>query len=229
MTTFRGALVVALIACALGGPALFATAAAEDNITTTLQGVVQRNNEQQVQAIATRNMSLVAETSTEEYARQVTGVLQTMLNNHVTGMTLLKLDWGPTTVSADGTTATVATLESWRIMSSDGISDGTIDYEPARNDYTLVFDKGSWRIKSVVQTPGPVATFAPTATPTVTPPPTVTPTATPLPTDTPVPTATPSSEDVGEITDPSMEVPLDMEPSEPGEPGDPGIPDEPVE
>ena len=94
-------------------------------------------------------MSLVSDTSTADYSRQLAGVLQDMLDNEkVTGIALLHLDWGPITVGADGASALVTTFETWHF---DALS-GSVDYVPARNDYTLVLDQGTWKIKSDVIT-----------------------------------------------------------------------------
>lgn len=118
-----------------------------------LQQVVQRSNDQQVQAIATRNLSLVADTVTDDHFRDLANTLQDLLNHKVTGIALLKLDWGPIVVAADGSSAVVTTFETWRVVSQEG----SVDDAPHRNDYTLVRDNATatWRIKSTVQVPVP--------------------------------------------------------------------------
>jgi len=105
---------------------------------------------------------------------------------------LLKIDFGPVAVAPDGASANATTWETWRINSQAG----TIDYDPVRNDYVLVLDNGTWKIKSDVQvvgaptpTPGPPTPTA--GPPTSTPSPTSTSTPTPTPTVQPTPTPTP--------------------------------------
>jgi hypothetical protein len=122
-------------------------------LPTVLQQVVQRSNDQQVQAIATRNLSLVADTVTDDHFRDLANTLQDLLNHKVTGIALLKLDWGPIVVAADGSSAVVTTFETWRVVSQEG----SVDDAPHRNDYTLVRDNATatWRIKSTVQVPLP--------------------------------------------------------------------------
>jgi len=135
-------------------PTVTATATATATVTPTpipialvVQQVIQHGNDEQVQAIATRNVSLVSDTVTTDHFQELTGVLQDMLNSHVTSIALLKLDWGPIVVAADGRSVVATTYESWRIVSQFG----QIDYEPVRNDYTLVLDNAAWKITSDVQ------------------------------------------------------------------------------
>jgi len=135
-------------------PTVTPTATATATVTPTpipipmlVQQVIQHGNDEQVQAIATRNLSLVSDTVTNDHFQELAGVLQDMLNHQVTGIALLKLDWGPIVVGADGKSVVATTYESWRIVSQSG----QIDYDPVRNDYTLVLDNASWKIKSDVQ------------------------------------------------------------------------------
>jgi hypothetical protein len=114
---------------------------------TAIQKVIQRSNDEQVQAIATRNVSLIADTLTDDHVQELSSILQDMLNHRVTGIALLKLDWGPIVVAPDGTRAVATTYETWRVVSQEG----TVDDAPQRNDYTLVFDNATWKIKSNVQ------------------------------------------------------------------------------
>jgi hypothetical protein len=130
------------------------TATPTPNATATanaIQQVIQHSNDEQVQAISTRNLSLVSDTVTDDHFRELVGILQDMLNSKVNSIALLKLDWGPIVVAADGTSAVATTYETWRIVSQAG----TIDYDPVRNDYTLVFGNAAWKVKSDVQVVGP--------------------------------------------------------------------------
>jgi len=138
---------------------------ADDDVTTAIQQVIKQSNDEQVQAIATRNLSLVTDTTTSDHFQDIANSLQDLLNHQVTGISILQLDFGPVTVSSDGSSATATTFESWRINSTAG----SIDYDPVRNDYTLVLDNGTWKIKSVEQDATPAPTPVPTATPVATP------------------------------------------------------------
>jgi len=120
-------------------------------IPVLVQQVIQHGNDEQVQAINTRNLSLISDTVTADHLAELTGILQDMLNSHVTSIALLKLDWGPIVVAADGKSVVATTYEAWRIVSQNG----SIDYDPVRNDYTLVLDNTAWKIKSDVQVSAP--------------------------------------------------------------------------
>lgn len=117
------------------------------DMTSAIKQTIQRSNEEQVEAVATRNLSLMSDTLTVDQFQALSTIIQDLLDTRVTGITLLKLDWGPITVGADGSSAQATTYESWRIVSQAG----SIDYDPVRNDYTLILDNGTWKIKSAVQ------------------------------------------------------------------------------
>jgi hypothetical protein len=123
-------------------------------VAAGLQQVIQRSNDQQVQAIATRNLSLIADTVTADHFPELANILQDMLNSKVTAIALLNLDWGPVVVAPDGSSAVVTTVETWRIVSQAG----TVDDAPMRNDYTLVLDNATWKIKSDVLSALPTPT-----------------------------------------------------------------------
>jgi hypothetical protein len=122
--------------------------------TVAIQQVLQRSNDQQIQAIAQRNLSLIADTLTADHFQELAGILQDMLEHKVMSIALLKLDWGPIVVAADGKSAVATTYETWQIVSVAG----SVDDEPQRNDYTLVLDNATWKIKSDVQVIAPAPT-----------------------------------------------------------------------
>jgi hypothetical protein len=199
MAGLRRGLVVLGLFGAFVGAAAQTVAVADDNLNITLQQVVQHSNDLQVQAIESRNLSLAADGLTDDYSKQVTANLQDMVDSKVYAISLLQVVWGPVTIAADGASATVTTYEAWRINSEAG----SIDYDPVQNDYTLVLDNGTWKIKSDAQStaPSPLPTSLPTPlpagslpSPTLTSTPQPTPTSTPQPTATSVPEPTPTSE-----------------------------------
>jgi hypothetical protein len=112
-----------------------------------IQQVIQRSNDEQVQAISTRNLSLITDTLTADHVPELTAILQDMIDHKVNSIELLKLDWGPVVVAPDGSHAVATTTETWRITSAAG----TVEDAPVRNDYTMVLDSGTWKIKSDVQ------------------------------------------------------------------------------
>jgi hypothetical protein len=142
-------------------PTATPTAIPTVNPTTALQQVIQRSNDQQMQAIATRNLSLIADSLTDDYFRVLANTLQDMLDHKVSNITLLKLDWGAIVIAPDGASAVVTTYETWRIVSEAG----SVDDEPHRNDYTVVIDNARWKIKADVQAIAPSQAPAPAVTP----------------------------------------------------------------
>jgi hypothetical protein len=116
--------------------------AAEQDANTAIQQVIQRSNEEQAQALAARDASLMSDTSTSEHFQELLQINQDLLDNGVTSIKLVKLDWGA--VAIDGSTASATTYETWTTT----LSDGTVGQTRDRNDYSLVLDNGAWKIKT---------------------------------------------------------------------------------
>jgi hypothetical protein len=118
--------------------------AADEDVNAAIQQVIQHSNDEQVQAIAARDPSLMADTLTSDHYQELVKVNQNLLDSGVTSISLAKLDWGAITV--DGSTATATTYETWTTTLADGTSEQSRD----RNDYSLVLDNGAWKIRSDV-------------------------------------------------------------------------------
>jgi hypothetical protein len=84
----------------------------------------------------------MADTSTPAYLQELTQTNQDLSSSGVSGIALVKLDWGP--ISVNGATATATTYETWTTT----LADGTTLQSRDENDYTLVQDSGTWRIAS---------------------------------------------------------------------------------
>jgi hypothetical protein len=84
----------------------------------------------------------MADTVTSDHYQELVQINQDLLNNGVTSISLVKLEWGA--IAVDGSSATATTYETWRTTFSNGTTDQSRD----RNDYTLVLDDGQWKIKS---------------------------------------------------------------------------------
>jgi Peptidase A4 family len=110
--------------------------------TTAIQQLIQRANDEQAQAIANRDPSVMADTSTGDHYREMQQINQDLLDHDVTAIKLTKLEWGPVTVN--GSTALATTYETWTTTYSDGTSETTRD----TNQYSLVQDNGAWKIAS---------------------------------------------------------------------------------
>jgi hypothetical protein len=117
-------------------------AAADQDVNTAIQQVIQRSNEEQAQAIAAKDPSLMADTVTADHFQDLAQTNQNLLDSGVVSIKLAKLEWGA--VAVDGSTATATTYETWTTT----LSDGTVDQSRDRNDYSLVLDAGAWKIKT---------------------------------------------------------------------------------
>jgi Peptidase A4 family len=118
--------------------------APNEDANAAIQQVIQRGNDEQVQAISARDSSLMADTVTSDHYQELVQINQDLVDNGVTSISLVKLEWGA--IAVDGSSATATTYETWRTTLRDGSTDQSRD----RNDYTLVLDNGQWKIKSDV-------------------------------------------------------------------------------
>jgi hypothetical protein len=107
-----------------------------------IQQVIQHANDEQVQAIAARDPSIMRDTSTSDHYQQLVRTNQDLLDSGVVKIELTKLDWGTATVS--GSNATATTFETWRTS----FVDGSTQLERDQNDYSLVKEAGTWKIAS---------------------------------------------------------------------------------
>jgi hypothetical protein len=83
----------------------------------------------------------MADTATADHYQYLVQINQDLLDNGVSSINLVNLEWGA--VAVNGSSATATTYETWRTI----FSDGTVDQSRDRNDYTLVLDSsGNWKI-----------------------------------------------------------------------------------
>jgi Peptidase A4 family len=114
----------------------------EQNPQGAIQQVIQRSNEEQIEAIATRDPQRMADTATSDHFQELVQINQDLLDNGVSSIRLVRLEWG--NVSVNGTTATATTYETWRTTYSDGRTEQSRD----QNEYTLVLDSATWKIQT---------------------------------------------------------------------------------
>jgi hypothetical protein len=139
-------------------PAAAAAAATGGGVTAdaatqqAIQDVIRNVDDAQVQAIATNNPRLSIATATPEFnAEQATGN-QDLLDNGVTEVKLLNMEWGQITVNGNSANATV--YETWTMT----LDDGTTVQSRDRNIYTLVKDNsGNWVVQADVHPDQPGA------------------------------------------------------------------------
>src|SRR5437870_8023727 len=95
-------------------PSFVATTSPEEDV----QKAIERGNSEQEQAIASRDSSVMRDTSTDAYYRDMASTNQSMLDHGITAIKLTKLEWGPVVVS--GANATATTYETWSTEFADG-------------------------------------------------------------------------------------------------------------
>jgi len=107
-----------------------------------IQDVIQKLDEAQAQAIATNDPNVMVATATADFYQQQVAINQDLVNNGVTEVKLLNLEWGQ--VSVAGNTATATVYETW----STTFDDGTTEQARDRNVYTLVQENGTWKVQA---------------------------------------------------------------------------------
>src|SRR5205807_2132893 len=107
-------------------------AAQDQDSTAAIQQVIQRSNDEQVEAITARDPARMSDTTTSDHFQELVQINQDLLDHGVNTIRLVRLDWGP--ISVNGTSATATTYETWRTTYSDGQTEQSRD----QNDYTLV-------------------------------------------------------------------------------------------
>ena len=142
--------VAAVLLCGIAALAVAAQSSADPQLAA-IQQVIQRGNDEQVQAISSQNPAVMSDTATPAHYQQLVQVNQNLLGQGVASIRLTNLTWGPITI--DGTTATATSYETWVTTFADSTTMSSTD----TNVYTLVQQNGSWVIQDDQQ---------PTATPT---------------------------------------------------------------
>ncbi|MEP6694156.1 MAG: G1 family glutamic endopeptidase [Chloroflexota bacterium] len=127
-------------------PAAATTATVTSDATAeAIKQVIERANQAQQKAFASGDVTLMRDTATAAYYDELTKINRDLASGGVTGFALVGIEWGDVTVS--GTTAAATAYETWRTTYTDGSQDQHTD----RNDYALVLDGGTWRIRADVQ------------------------------------------------------------------------------
>ena len=123
-------------------PTTAAPAAVAGPDETAIQQLIQHANDEQVQAIASKDPSGMADTATSDHFQQMQQINQELLDNGVSQIQLTKLEWGP--VAVTGSSASATTYETWTTTYADGTSETSRD----TNQYSLVQDNGNWKISA---------------------------------------------------------------------------------
>jgi hypothetical protein len=107
-----------------------------------IKQVIQLSNQEQQQAVAAHNPTLMRDTATATYYSQAVQELNDLVNAGVSEIQLVKLDWGPIKLQGT-TTAQVTTTETWRTTFGDGSTLQQVD----SNVYTLVLESDTWKVQ----------------------------------------------------------------------------------
>lgn len=113
-----------------------------DSDEAAITRVIQQANSDQEVAIASQDLTRLPETATEPYAHQLTEASRNMIDNGATTLRLVRMDWGPITMAGDSAQAT--TFETW----ATDYDDGTTEQLRDRNVYTLIRQRGTWKIQA---------------------------------------------------------------------------------
>lgn len=124
---------------AQAAPAVVAT----DPTTAAIQAVIQRANQEQQDAFAQQDPTIMQDTATPGYYAQLVQINQAMAAAGTVDIRLISLDWGPVTL-VDATTARATTYETWQTTDATGATIQSRDV----NVYTLVALQGGWVIQS---------------------------------------------------------------------------------
>lgn len=116
---------------------------AEARATAAIQAVIQRANQEQQDAFAKDDPTIMRDTATSSYYDELVQINADMRSAGVSAIKLVNLEWGPITLTSP-TTAQATTYETWLTTNSDGSTDQSRD----RNDYTLVQEQGVWKIQT---------------------------------------------------------------------------------
>ena len=119
-----------------------AGAPADPATQRAIQQVIQQLDEAQAQAIATNNPNLMAPTATNEFYQEEVAANQDLVDNGVTEVKLINIEWGDIVVN--GSSATATDWETW----STTFEDGTTTQSRDRNVYQLVQQDGAWKVQA---------------------------------------------------------------------------------
>jgi ketosteroid isomerase-like protein len=119
-----------------------ASSAADAATQQAIQQVIQQLDAAQALAIATNDPNVMAATATPEFYQEQVATNQDLVDNGVTEVKLIKIEWGDVVVN--GSTATATAWETW----STTFEDGTTMQSRDRNVYTLVQQNGAWKVQA---------------------------------------------------------------------------------
>ncbi len=124
-------------------PGFKALTDSNDPTTAAVQAVIQKANQEQQDAFAKNDPTIMQDTATSSYYNELVQINSDMANGGVSDIKLVKLEWGPVNVTSP-TTAEATTYETWQTT----FSDGSTDQSREQNNYTLAQQNGNWLIQT---------------------------------------------------------------------------------
>ena len=118
------------------------TASPASTAVDAIKAVIQRANQEQQQAFAAQNPTLMRDTATTTYYNQLAQGFVDLQRASVTAIHLVNLTWGPITLQG-ATAAQATTAENWRTT----FADGSTVQETDTNVYTMVLQNGAWKVQ----------------------------------------------------------------------------------
>lgn len=118
------------------------TVTATDPTQQAIEQVIQKGDNEQAQAFAGNDPTVMQDSSTSDFYQSQVSVNQDLHDNGVSDIKLVGIDWGD--INVNGTQATATAWETWTTTYSDGTTEQSRD----RNVYTLVQQNGAWVISA---------------------------------------------------------------------------------
>jgi hypothetical protein len=113
-----------------------------DGSDATIEQVIQQADNEQIQALASQDPSVMADTATPQHYQELLQVNQQLVTGGVASIALDGIDWGA--ISVNGTSATAVDYETWTTTYADSSTLESRD----ENDYSLVQQNGAWVISA---------------------------------------------------------------------------------
>lgn len=117
--------------------------ASSDPAIAAVQAVIQKADQEQQDAFAKNDPTIMQDTATSSYYSQLPQINSDMANGGVSVIKLVKIDWGEVKLT-NPTTAQASAYETWETTYTDGSSDQAREL----NVYTLVQEQGIWKIQA---------------------------------------------------------------------------------
>jgi len=107
-----------------------------------IEQVITQVDQAQVQAIQSGDPSVMTATATSQFYQDQVANNQDLVDNGVTDIKLVNIEWG--SILVNGNSAVATDYETW----STTFQDGTTEQARDRNVYTLVNDNGTWKVQA---------------------------------------------------------------------------------